>query len=87
MPFYAPIYSYECIATMKAVIATSSPPAVLGRTTLMAQPDHLEAVDFIKGHNHAKAAVETAMWHLESRQGVRCGEAHRRREPQGKNWA
>ena len=24
-PFYAPIYSYECIATMKAVIRASSP--------------------------------------------------------------
>jgi O-succinylbenzoate synthase len=71
-PFYAPVYSYECIATMTAVIRDFIAPAVLGRELgEPAGPGYAEATDFIKGNNHAKAAVETALWDLESeRRGI-----------------
>lgn len=65
-PFYAPVYSYECIETMKAVIRGFIAPAIIGKS-LNGIEDYYRAVDFIKGNNHAKAAVETALWDLESK--------------------
>lgn len=65
-PFYAPVYSYECISTMKAVIAEFVAPSVLGRE-LSGPAEYLKMVDSIKGHNHAKATIETALWDLESK--------------------
>lgn len=65
-PFYAPVYSYECISTMKSVIAEFISPSVLGRE-FGGPAEYAEMVGSIKGHNHAKAAVETALWDLESK--------------------
>lgn len=65
-PFYAPVYSYECIETIKAVTRDFIAPAVLGKD-LDGIEDYHRAVDFIKGNNHAKAAVETAIWDLVSK--------------------
>lgn len=71
-PFYAPVYSCECIATMTAVIRDFIAPAVLDRELGAPAGSECEgsgyttATDFIKGNNHAKAAVETALWDLES---------------------
>jgi O-succinylbenzoate synthase len=65
-PFFAPVYSYECISTMKAIISEFIAPSVLGQE-FNGPTEYMQIVDAIKGHNHAKAAVETALWELESK--------------------
>lgn len=65
-PFYAPIYSYEFVGSMKLVLRELIIPRILGRN-VNGPEDYLEKVEFIRGHNHAKAALETALWDLQAR--------------------
>lgn len=65
-PFLDPLYSYECIATMLLILKDYVVPAVLGKD-IVGVDDYLDRVAFIRGHNHAKAALETAIWDLRSR--------------------
>jgi len=64
-PFFAPIYSYECIGSMKIILSKFIIPAILGQE-IDGPEDFLKKVQFIKGHNHAKAALETAFWDLKA---------------------
>ena len=65
-PFLMPIYSYECTSTMVPILKDFIIPSVLEKD-LTSIDDYLERVSFIRGHNHAKAAFETALWDLQSR--------------------
>jgi len=66
-PFFAPVYSYECIDSIKLILDNFIIPVVLKKDICSPQ-DFLEKISFIKGHNHAKAALETALWDLKSKQ-------------------
>ncbi len=65
-PFYAPIYSYECVGSVQTVLGNFIVPSVLGKE-IAGPEDFMDRVSFIKGNNHAKAALETAIWGLRAK--------------------
>jgi len=64
-PFFAPTYCYECIGSMKMVLGEFIIPKILGKE-IDSPEDFLKKVQFIKGNNFAKAALETAFWDLKT---------------------
>ena len=65
-PFLAPIYSYECVGSVQTVLGSFIIPSVLGKE-IDGAGDFMEKVSFIKGNNHAKAALESAIWGLQAK--------------------
>ncbi|NLJ61305.1 MAG: o-succinylbenzoate synthase [Firmicutes bacterium] len=65
-PFLAPIYSYECVGSVQTVLGNFIIPSVLGKE-ISGASDFMEKVSFIKGNNHAKAALESAIWGLQAK--------------------
>lgn len=65
-PFLAPIYSYECVGSVQTVLGNFIIPSVLGKE-IAGPEDFMEKVSFIKGNNHAKAALESAIWGLKAK--------------------
>ena len=65
-PFLAPIYSSECVGSVQTVLGNFIIPSVLGKEIDGAE-DFMDKVSFIKGNNHAKAALESAYGVLQAR--------------------
>ncbi|MDF5729749.1 MAG: o-succinylbenzoate synthase [Rhizonema sp. PD38] len=59
VPIYLPEYTYETYLVAKNFIA----PLVIGKSFDSVE-DFVASYSFIKGHNYAKTAAETAFWHL-----------------------